>query len=67
MAVDGGRNWNGANPTDPDTFSTYPVLSTQPAREAALVFAQRLTERGIAVNGSVEQEPFPTGPAPLRR
>lgn len=65
MAVDGGRNWNGANPTDPDTFSTYPVLSTQPAREAALVFAQRLTERGIAVNGSVEQGAVPDGTSPI--
>lgn len=61
----GGRNWNGANPTDPDTFSTYPVLSTQPAREAALVFAQRLTERGIAVNGSVEQGAVPDGTSPI--
>lgn len=65
MAVDGGRNWNGANPTDPDTFSTYPVLSTQPAREAAQVFAQRLAEHGIAVNSSVEQGTVPEGTSPI--
>ena len=41
MAVDGGRNWNGAGPADPDMFSTYPALSTQPARETAQEFAQR--------------------------
>lgn len=65
MAVDGGRNWNGANPTDPDTFSTYPALSTQPAREAAQVFAQRLAEHGIAVNSSVEQGTVPEGTSPI--
>ena len=61
MAVDGGRNWNGAGPADPDMFSTYPALSTQPAREAAQVFAQRLAEQGIAVNSSVEQGTVPEG------
>ena len=40
-------------------------MSTQPAREAALVFAQRLTERGIAVNGSVEQGAVPDGTSPI--
>ena len=67
MAVDGGRNWNGANSTDPDTFSAYPALSTQPAREAAQVPAQRLAEQGIAVNSSVEQERFPKAPVPFDR
>lgn len=65
MAVDGGRNWNGANPADPDIFSIYPALSTQPAREAAQVFAQRLTEQGIAVNSSVEQGTVPEGTSPI--
>lgn len=65
MAVDGGRNWNGANPADPDVFSAYPALSTQPAREAAQVFAQRLTEQGIAVNSSVEQGTVPEGTSPI--
>lgn len=65
MAVDGGRNWNGVNPADPDIFSTYPALSTQPAREAAQVFAQRLTEQGIAVNSSVEQGTVPEGTSPI--
>ena len=62
MAVDGGRNWN---PADPDMFSTYPALSTQPAREAAQVFAQRLAEHGIAVNSSVEQGTVPEGTSPI--
>ena len=65
MAVDGGRNWNGVNPADPDIFSAYPALSTQPARETAQVFAQRLTEQGIAVNSSVEQGPVPEGTSPI--
>ena len=65
MAVDGGRNWNGANPADPDVFSAYPALSTQPAREAAQVFAQRLTEQGIAVHSSVEQGTVPEGTSPI--
>lgn len=65
MAVDGGRNWNGVNPADPDIFSAYPALSTQPAREAAQVFAQRLTEQGIAVNSSVEQGTVPEGTSPI--
>ena len=65
MAVDGGRNWNGANPADPDVFSAYPALSTQPAREAAQVFAQRLAEQGIAVNSSVEQGTVPEDTSPI--
>lgn len=65
MAVDGGRNWNGADPADLDMFSTYPALSTQPAREAAQVFAQRLAEHGIAVNSSVEQGTVPEGTSPI--
>lgn len=65
MAVDGGRNWNGAGPADPDMFSTYPALSTQPARETAQVFAQRLAEQGIAVNSSVEQGTVLEGTSPI--
>lgn len=65
MAVDGGRNWNGVNPADPDIFSAYPALSTQPARETAQVFAQRLTEQGIAVNSSVELGTVPEGTSPI--
>lgn len=65
MAVDGGRNWNGADPADPDMFSKYPALSTQPAREAAQVFAQRLAEHGIAVNSSVEEGTVPEGTSPI--
>ena len=55
MAVDGGRNWNGTGPANPDVFSAYPALSMQPARDAALVFQQRLAEQGITVQGFVSQ------------
>ena len=48
MAVDGGRNWNGTGPANPDVFSAYPALSMQPARDAALVL-------GITVQGFVSQ------------
>ena len=65
MAVDGGRKWEGADPPDPDMFSTYPAFSTQPAPEAAQVFAQRLAEHGIAVNSSVEQGTVPEGTSPI--
>lgn len=55
MAVDSGRNWNGTGPANPDVFSAYPALSMQPARDAALVFQQRLAEQGITVQGFVSQ------------
>ena len=55
MAVDGGRNWNRTGPANPDVFSAYPALSMQPARDAALVFQQRLAEQGITVQGFVSQ------------
>ena len=55
MAVDGGRNWNGTGPANPDVFSAYPALSMQPARDAALVFQQRLAEQGITIQGFVSQ------------
>ena len=65
MAVDGGRNWNGAAPDDPDVFSAYPALSMQPARDAAAVFQQRLAEQGITVQGSVEQGSAPESSSPI--
>ena len=65
MAVDGGRNWNGAAPSDPDQFTSYPALSMSPAADAAAVFAQRLAEQGITVQGSVEQGTAPQSSSPL--
>ena len=65
MAVDGGRNWNGAKPADPDVFSTYPALSMQPARDAVAVFQQRLAEQGITVQGAVEQGSTPAPSSPI--
>ena len=67
------RPWRwtaGAIGTVPIRRSRYvqhiPALSTQPAREAAQVFAQRLAEHGIAVNSSVEQGTVPEGTSPNR-
>lgn len=65
MAVDGGRNWNGAKPSDPDQFTSYPALSMHPAADAASVFAQRLSEQGITVQGSVEQGAAPQSTSPI--
>ena len=53
LAVDGGRNWNGDPPDDPDLYTGYAELSTQPAADAAATFATRLAENGIAVDGEV--------------
>ena len=64
MAVDGGRHWNGAAPENPDIFSSYPSLATQPVQEAVETFRQRLTEQGITVNG-VEQGTAPEGSSPI--
>lgn len=49
MAVDGGRQWDGAAPESPDVFSAYPELSQTTASDAASVFAERLAEEGVAV------------------
>ena len=65
MAVDGGRNWNGTGPANPDVFSAYPALSMQPARDAALVFQQRLAEQGITVQGFVSQDTVAGASHPL--
>ncbi|WP_137654520.1 D-alanyl-D-alanine carboxypeptidase/D-alanyl-D-alanine endopeptidase [Bifidobacterium moukalabense] len=67
MAVDGGRQWNGANPRNPDVFSDYPVLSMQPALDAAQTFRQRLEEQGITVQGDAEQGGAPAGTSPIAK
>nr|WP_125982023.1 D-alanyl-D-alanine carboxypeptidase [Bifidobacterium goeldii] len=54
MAIDGGRQWNEegvSKPTNPDDSSQYPVLSEHTAQDTAAVFAQRLADNGITVNG----------------
>ena len=52
IAVDGGRMRGGAAAADPDMFADYPTLSQTPARDAATVFAARLTEAGIGVDNA---------------
>ena len=47
MAVDGGRTWTDmVKPANPDDSSQYPVLSQQPALDAATTFAKRLADNG---------------------
>ena len=65
MAVDGARQWDGANPQNPDVFSTYPALSMQPALDAVQTFRQRLEEQGITVQGDVEQGVAPAETSPI--
>ncbi len=59
LAVDGGRQWGDSTPDDPDTYSEYPQLSTQPAADAADVFAERLEELGISVEGDIKSGETP--------
>ena len=65
LAVDGGRNWNGDPPDDPDLYTGYAELSTQPAADAAATFATRLAENGITVDGEVTSGAAPQGQSPL--
>lgn len=65
MAIDGGRQWNGAEPDDPDTFEAYPVLSQRTAVDAAESFAASLEDAGIEVDGSVSPGSAPSGKSPL--
>lgn len=51
MAVDGGRQWGGYGPDDPDTYTAYPTMSTTPAQDAADLFASLLAQRGVKVDG----------------
>lgn len=64
MAVDGGRRWADP-PDDPDTYTAYPELSTQPAADAAATFAARLAERGITVAGEPAAGATPAGMSPI--
>ncbi len=64
MAVDGGRYWGDSTPSNPDVFSAYPELSTQPALEAAQTFQQRLQEQGIDVI-EVSEGTVPEGISPI--
>ncbi|KFI53050.1 D-alanyl-D-alanine carboxypeptidase/D-alanyl-D-alanine-endopeptidase [Bifidobacterium biavatii DSM 23969] len=65
MAIDGGRQWDGGAPTDPDTFSAYPRLSQHTAEDAADVFVDRLAEQGITVNGDVTDGTAPSDSSPI--
>ncbi|MDO4913757.1 MAG: D-alanyl-D-alanine carboxypeptidase/D-alanyl-D-alanine-endopeptidase [Bifidobacteriaceae bacterium] len=55
MAIDGGRQWNGSAPANPDSFSDYPVLSTNTAADVASMFKQRLQEQGVEIDGDISR------------
>ncbi|WEV72015.1 D-alanyl-D-alanine carboxypeptidase [Bifidobacterium sp. ESL0790] len=65
MAVDGGRQWGGYGPDDPDTYTAYPPMSTTPTQDAAATFAQLLAARGITVDGDATKGSAAKGSARL--
>lgn len=65
MAVDGGRDWEGDPPDDPDVYTGYPELSTQPAVDAAAAFAAMLSDRGILLKDSPSAGLAPEDMSPL--
>lgn len=52
LAIDGGRQWDGGAPENPDIFSAYPTLSQTTASDAGAVFAARLADHGITVSNA---------------
>lgn len=52
LAIDGGRQWDGREPENPDIFSAYPTLSQTTASDAGAVFAARLADHGITVSNA---------------
>ncbi|WP_094730466.1 D-alanyl-D-alanine carboxypeptidase/D-alanyl-D-alanine-endopeptidase [Bifidobacterium hapali] len=52
LAIDGGRQWDGGVPENPDIFSAYPTLSQTTASDAGAVFAARLADHGITVSNA---------------
>nr|WP_204314358.1 D-alanyl-D-alanine carboxypeptidase/D-alanyl-D-alanine-endopeptidase [Bifidobacterium avesanii] len=66
MAVDSGRNWTGmTKPSDPDSGHVYPPMSTTTAHDAASVFAARLREQGVTVDGEPVSGATPEGVSPI--
>lgn len=67
MAVDGGRQWSDAlpKPSNPDDSSAYPPLSQTTAADTAAIFATRLAEQGITVNGEPSAGTTPENLSPL--
>ncbi|EFR51103.1 D-alanyl-D-alanine carboxypeptidase/D-alanyl-D-alanine-endopeptidase [Bifidobacterium bifidum NCIMB 41171] len=66
MAVDGGRTWTDmVKPANPDDSSQYPVLSQQPALDAATTFAKRLADNGITVTSGPTAGAAPSGTSAL--
>ncbi|WP_125967497.1 D-alanyl-D-alanine carboxypeptidase/D-alanyl-D-alanine-endopeptidase [Bifidobacterium samirii] len=65
LAVDGGRQWGGAEPADPDLFHAYPTLSQTPALDAADTFATLLAAAGITVDGSPASGSAPADASPI--
>lgn len=67
MAIDGGRIWGEGTtkPDNPDDSSQYPTLSEHPAQDVAAMFAKRLVDNGITVNGSPVAGTVPSGTSAL--
>lgn len=66
MAVDGGRDWTGrTRPSNPDEEHSYPTLSTTTALDAARIFAARLAEQGVTVDGDPVSGETPADLSPI--
>ncbi|NEG69548.1 D-alanyl-D-alanine carboxypeptidase/D-alanyl-D-alanine endopeptidase [Bifidobacterium choloepi] len=65
MAIDGGRQWDGNAPSDPDVFEAYPVLSQTTAADTASTFATLLEKQGITVSGTVSTGTVPANSTPI--
>ena len=66
MAVDGGRTWDTMQrPSNPDEVHVYPPLSSTTAADAAHIFAAKLAEHGIAVNGGPTEGDTPADTSPI--
>lgn len=66
MAIDGGRQWNGAAPSDPDVFETYPTLSQTTATDVVSTFRTLLKQQGITIaDGNAAQTSVPSDRTPI--
>jgi serine-type D-Ala-D-Ala carboxypeptidase/endopeptidase (penicillin-binding protein 4) len=67
MALDGGRQWAGTGPDDPDSYMAYPQLSETPANDTATLFATLLEARGVTVESGPEQRSLPNSTTVLEQ
>ncbi|MEK0245446.1 D-alanyl-D-alanine carboxypeptidase [Bifidobacterium mongoliense] len=65
MAIDGGRQWRGPGPANPDVFEQYPELSAHTAADVVAAFTSLLGQRGIDVRGGASAGTAPDGISPL--